>query len=197
MCIDIYEYKTAEIMVLYADVSKLDINKEYPQLSQYRKEKIKKLKQKKDKKMSLGAELLLIKAVKLYCPKIFLPLEIETNRFGKPMIKGADNLHFNLAHSQDIAVCAISDKPVGVDTEHISRISEKIRDRYFTENEKKLDFGYIWTRKEAVVKADGTGISIGLDTFDVSNDTTTLNGRTYTLKTFKSEVSDHYISLAW
>ena len=86
---------------------------------------------------------------------------------------------------------------MGVDTEHISRISEKIRDRYFTENEKKLDFGYIWTRKEAVVKADGTGISIGLDTIDVSNDTTTLNGRTYTLKTFKSEVSDHYISLAW
>ena len=54
MCIDIYEYKTAEITVLYADVSKLDISKEYPQLSQYRKEKIKKLKQKKDKKMLFG-----------------------------------------------------------------------------------------------------------------------------------------------
>ena len=197
MCIDIYEYKTAEITVLYADVSKLDINKEYPQLSQYRKEKIKKLKQEKDKKLSLGAELLLIKAIKTYYPKTVLPLEIETNQFGKPMIKGADNLNFNLAHSQDIAVCAISDKPLGVDTEHISRVSEKIRDRYFTENEKKLDFGYIWTRKEAVVKAEGTGITIGLDKFDVSNDTATLNGRTYTLQTFKSEVSDHYISLAW
>ena len=197
MCIDIYEYKTAEITVLYADVSKLDINKEYPQLSQYRKEKIKKLKQEKDKKMSLGAELLLIKAIKTYYPKTVLPLEIETNQFGKPMIKGADNLNFNLAHSQDIAVCAISDKPLGLDAEHISRVSEKIRDRYFTENEKKLDFGYIWTRKEAVVKAEGTGITVGLDTFDVSNDTATLNGRTYTLQTFKSEVSDHYISLAW
>ena len=197
MCIDIYEYKTAKITVLYADVSKLDINKEYPQLSQYRKEKIKKLKQEKDKKMSLGAELLLIKAIKTYYPKTVLPLEIETNQFGKPMIKGAYNLNFNLAHSQDIAVCAISDKPLGVDTEHISRVSEKIRDRYFTENEKKLDFGYIWTRKEAVVKAEGTGITVGLDKFDVSNDTATLNGRTYTLQTFKSEVSDHYISLAW
>ena len=197
MCIDIYEYKTAKITVLYADVSKLDINKEYPQLSQYRREKIKKLKQEKDKKLSLGAELLLIKAIKTYYPKTVLPLEIETNQFGKPMIKGADNLNFNLAHSQDIAVCAISDKPLGVDTEHISRVSEKIRDRYFTENEKKLDFGYIWTRKEAVVKAEGTGITVGLDKFDVSNDTATLNGRTYTLQTFKSEVSDHYISLAW
>ena len=197
MCIDIYEYKTAEITVLYADVSKLDINKEYPQLSQYRKEKIKKLKQEKDKKLSLGAELLLIKAIKTYYPKTVLPLEIETNQFGKPTIKGASDFYFNLAHSQDIAVCAISDKPLGVDTEHISRVSEKIRDRYFTENEKKLDFGYIWTRKEAVVKAEGTGITVGLDTFDVSNDTTTLNGRTYTLQTFKSEVSDHYISLAW
>lgn len=197
MCIDIYEYKTAEITVLYADVSKLDINKEYPQLSQYRKEKIKKLKQEKDKKLSLGAELLLIKAIKTYYPKTVLPLEIETNQFGKPTIKGVSDFYFNLAHSQDIAVCAISDKPLGVDTEHISRVSEKIRDRYFTENEKKLDFGYIWTRKEAVVKAEGTGITVGLDTFDVSNDTTTLNGRTYTLQTFKSEVSDHYISLAW
>ena len=197
MCIDIYEYKTAEITVLYADVSKLDINKEYPQLSQYRKEKIKKLKQEKDKKLSLGAELLLIKAIKTYYPKTVLPLEIETNQFGKPTIKGVSDFYFNLAHSQDIAVCAISDKPLGVDTEHISRVSKKIRDRYFTENEKKLDFGYIWTRKEAVVKAEGTGITVGLDTFDVSNDTTTLNGRTYTLQTFKSEVSDHYISLAW
>ena len=197
MCIDIYEYKTAEITVLYADVSKLDINKEYPQLSQYRKEKIKKLKQEKDKKLSLGAELLLIKAIKTYYPKTVLPLEIETNQFGKPTIKGVSDFYFNLAHSQDIAVCAISDKPLGVDTEHISRVSEKIRDRYFTENEKKLDFGYIWTRKEAGVKAEGTGITVGLDTFDVSNDTTTLNGRTYTLQTFKSEVSDHYISLAW
>ena len=141
--------------------------------------------------------MLLIKAIKTYYPKTVLPLEIETNQFGKPTIKGASDFYFNLAHSQDIAVCAISDKPLGVDTEHISRVSEKIRDRYFTENEKKLDFGYIWTRKEAVVKAEGTGITVGLDTFDVSNDTATLNGRTYTLQTFKSEVSDHYISLAW
>ena len=50
------------VRVFYADVSKLDTDTDYICISDYRREKLKKLKG-DNKKMSLGVELLLIYAI--------------------------------------------------------------------------------------------------------------------------------------
>jgi 4'-phosphopantetheinyl transferase len=106
-------------------------------------------------------------------------VEFTYNSFGKPAVEG---LEFNVAHSGRLALVAVSPtREVGVDIERIdpSFAREQIPERFFSPSEVRalralpeqdqLDaFFEIWTRKEAYVKARGQGLSIPLDSFDVS-----------------------------
>lgn len=190
--LNIYETHCSGVKVFYADVSKLDTEKEYPLISIYRREKILKLKSDKNKKLSLGAELLLIYALKKYYKDIMLPLEFSFGKYGKPEIPG---IQFSLAHASDVAVCAVSDKAVGVDIERIDRKSDRVAKRAFSENEQKFEFVYIWTRKEAAVKADGGGIALGLSDIDVTKDFVTINGKSYRIISIKPEITGYYVAL--
>ena len=91
-------------------------------------------------------------------------------------------IRFNVSHSQGLAVFAFSyDREIGVDIE-TSRTGLEIEDiagRYFSSSElaefralppEKRPEGFLtcWTRKEAYLKAIGSGLSVSLDTFDVS-----------------------------
>jgi 4'-phosphopantetheinyl transferase len=108
----------------------------------------------------------------------------EYGTYGKPSIASPNpvGLEFNLAHTQDVALCAVTrDRPIGVDVETIRRLDDsgKIITRYFStheqaeylrlpDNERIFAFYRGWARKEAYLKATGAGISAGLDTFDVT-----------------------------
>lgn len=99
---------------------------------------------------------------------------------GKPRLE-ADDLHFNLAHSADLALIAITNGgPVGIDIEQLRTISNalELADRNFHPSERAAIraaqaadrshmFLRCWTRKEAVIKALGIGIGHPLDAFDV------------------------------
>jgi len=106
-------------------------------------------------------------------------------RNGKPALAsgfGEDNIHFNLAHSNGIALYAFTqDHEIGIDIEQIRKISEmdQIVGNLFSEGEnavfrelpesKKMEaFMNCWVRKEAFVKAIGDGLSFPLDSFEVS-----------------------------
>ncbi|REJ75569.1 MAG: 4-phosphopantetheinyl transferase [Acidobacteria bacterium] len=107
-------------------------------------------------------------------------LEFEYGEFGKPSLKGNSSVHFNLSHSSRwcaIAICEASE--IGVDIEEIEDISETelVSSRFFTDSEAdrirsapdvQTGFFKCWTRKEAVIKAVGTGLSMPLDKFQVS-----------------------------
>ena len=98
---------------------------------------------------------------------------------GKPYV---DGVYFNLAHSQDLAIYAISgDREVGIDLEYIDLKCDvdAIAKNYFLPSEQKLIKGlsdrakYLaffraWTLKEAYGKATGQGIANILDSLDVS-----------------------------
>jgi 4'-phosphopantetheinyl transferase len=108
-------------------------------------------------------------------------LLFSANQYGKPKLEG-HNLEFNLSHSGDYALVAVTrDRKVGVDVEHIrsDMEHEKIAKRFFSPNEvvefrglppehKVHGFFNCWTRKEAYIKAQGLGLSLPLDSFDVS-----------------------------
>lgn len=192
MSTHIYETEILGVHLCYMDVSGLDVFAEYPKLSQYRYEKLSKLKKESDKKLSLGAELLLMHILEKYFPEVSAPPEIKTKQRGKPYIEG---VNFSLAHAGNIAVCAVSDTELGVDIERTDRKNQGVAEKYFTNEEKKHDFSYIWTRKEAAVKADGGGIAIGLDTFDVTADTLELCNRKYRLITVDTDLTGYCISL--
>jgi 4'-phosphopantetheinyl transferase len=109
--------------------------------------------------------------------------------FGKPEVdieRAADAgiLRFNLAHSGEWLLFALArDRELGVDVEQHRTMSDAIQiaRRFFAPPEvaalEALDsalhhdtFFRVWSRKEAIVKATGQGISAGLDRFAVSPD---------------------------
>ena len=63
-----------------------------------------------------------------------IPIEqIVLNRdaHGKPYVVGP-NLHFNVSHSGDLVVCALHDRPIGIDVEQIREINMRLADRLCT-----------------------------------------------------------------
>jgi 4'-phosphopantetheinyl transferase len=116
-------------------------------------------------------------------------LRFADGEHGKPSLvrePGASSarVEFNLSHSDDIALVAVAlDGPVGVDLERWSEETEhlELAERFFSPAEREalralageraaLTAGFFaaWTRKEAYLKATGTGITRGLHHFDVS-----------------------------
>jgi len=103
------------------------------------------------------------------------------NAYGKPALLDC-NLHFNLSHSRGKALYAFCrGAAVGCDLEWRDPkfAAEQIPGRFFSRDEVRAlrslplrhqteAFFNCWTRKEAYVKAAGQGLSIALDTFDVS-----------------------------
>jgi 4'-phosphopantetheinyl transferase len=104
---------------------------------------------------------------------------------GKPfVINPASQIHFNLSHSGERALIALSiSRELGVDIEDLNREIDysELATRFFAprecaalmriaESNRKRAFVTCWTRKEALVKAMGGGLSLPLDQFEVTLD---------------------------
>lgn len=106
---------------------------------------------------------------------------------GKPVLAGAgaaSGLHFNLSHSGDVALLALSPgREVGIDVECYDPAdaralevvpqfspAEQAALRAFDGAQRVLAFYRCWVRKEALLKATGAGIAAGLARFTVSVD---------------------------
>jgi 4'-phosphopantetheinyl transferase len=95
---------------------------------------------------------------------------------------GAGRLEFNLSNSEELAVVAVTaGEEVGADVEWLRPMPDAltIAERFFStaerrelaavpEAEREAAFFRAWTRKEAYLKAVGTGITVPLDRFDVT-----------------------------
>ena len=111
-------------------------------------------------------------------------LAFSYNAFGKPRLAGRSEppLHFNLSHSGPTAVLAVSDRyQLGIDIERVLPFRENLAEHFFSEAENEAlravpvqeylgAFFRCWTRKEAFVKAHGAGLSLPLESFDVTID---------------------------
>ena len=110
-------------------------------------------------------------------------IRFEHNSFGKPRLadlEPGNATQFNMSHSGDVVVVAVTTgRHIGVDVELMRPISEfaSIARGHFTAQEcafihsspagiQQTAFFTCWTRKEAVIKAVGKGLSIPLNTFD-------------------------------
>jgi 4'-phosphopantetheinyl transferase len=99
---------------------------------------------------------------------------------GKPYLPEGFPLHFNVSHTDGLAVFAMSRSRVGVDVERwrIVPDADGLVSRFFTQREciqfeslcpeaRPAAFLRAWTRKEAVLKAIGRGVQ-SLDCCDVT-----------------------------
>jgi 4'-phosphopantetheinyl transferase len=96
---------------------------------------------------------------------------------GKPSLAArySRDLRFNLAHCEDVAVYAFAEaREIGVDVEREREVedAEAIGKLCFSPAERDAcrthGFLYCWTRKEAFVKALGSGLSAPLPELEVS-----------------------------
>ncbi len=118
-----------------------------------------------DKRLSLGASLLLFYALAQAGVRDF---DLSQGEYGKPCLTKRPDVRFSLAHSAGAAVCAIGNKEIGVDVEYSRRADLKLARRVFTERELSLlrsapdpddEFTRLWTRKESLLKLRGTGFA--------------------------------------
>ena len=114
-------------------------------------------------------------------------LEFDVGRQGKLSLASPHRgeLSLNVTHSHELVLYAFARHcELGLDVEHLRVLSDvqAIARRHFTPSEIELlrqpstsslaveqNFFRLWTRKEAVIKGVGTGLSTPLDAFDVSS----------------------------
>lgn len=133
---------------------------EYADISEFFSETAAKVKNCRpdDKKRTLAGRFLLKKIIKeSYGRENFA---LSYNKNGKPLL---DFCFFNIAHSGDFAVCAVSDSPIGVDIECVGRFKKRkkymlftaLESEYINKEDGESRFYTLWTRKEAYLKAKG------------------------------------------
>lgn len=159
------------LKLYHCDISKMsdeDFLKLYIKSEPARRAKADKLRKTPAKKLSIAAGELVRSAIAKEFDINPEDIRFRVDRNGKPYTESA-KIEFSISHSKNIAVCAISDKPVGIDIEHVRDVNLNIAKRQFAPDEaryvfekwdlSKQRFFEIWTRKEAYVKLRGKGVS--------------------------------------
>jgi 4'-phosphopantetheinyl transferase len=112
-------------------------------------------------------------------------LDFTYSERGKPILAAPfanSGIHFNLTHSEDLALIAVTRAaPVGIDVEFTRPLKngDDLVARFFSprenelfkkisETDKPAAFFNLWTRKEALLKATGEGIGSALNRVEVS-----------------------------
>lgn len=111
-------------------------------------------------------------------------IEFKYGPYGKPCIQDTRMINFNISHSRNMILLGFVKKAtIGIDIEYTKREVDvkKIAKHFFSKEEisslAAIDEPYqlgafynCWTRKEAFIKALGSGLSFPLDQFVVSLD---------------------------
>ncbi len=161
--------------------------KYYKKIDVVRQEKVRQCKQEMDKKRSILAGYLIQEGVReiqfresgLQADAKPLSLTYTFGDNGKPYLKEYPKIHFNLSHSGEYVLCALSGEEVGTDIQKYKPGMRKVAERFFAEEEKRMIdlaakrgarnvdelFCRMWSIKEAYVKLTGSGLSQGMDGF--------------------------------
>ena len=143
-----------------------------------------------DAHLSLMGKILLKEMAYTYFNLPDILPHIRYSDFKKPEI--STPLSFNISHSGNRVVCAISDAyQLGLDVEQISEIEFDYYLDYMSLKEWKkihlapapnLEFLRFWTQKESAIKADGRGLNLPLHELEVQHSQLTIDTTTWHLK---------------
>lgn len=112
----------------------------------------------------------------LLCDMLGWQPEFEIAEHGKPYVKPPyheEKTFFNLSHCKHAIACAISNKEVGIDVECVGRYKERLARYCMSDDEMQqiisatnpdIEFTTLWTKKEALLKLTGEGITDDMKT---------------------------------
>ena len=146
-----------------------------------------------DRQATLFGKLLLLKALQNNYPDSWFDKfhSLQVSPYGKPFIEGGPE--FNISHSDNIVVLALAgNHPIGIDIEKIRCIDINdfskelpetaiLYDQYDVDEANHLFFD-CWTKKEAVLKAKGTGLSAPLKQVVLNNGSAFFDNTTWFIK---------------
>ena len=116
----------------------------------------------------MGGRLLEYAVSRLY--RIGVPeLSRDKGEHGKPCFRIHPEVRFNISHSGDLVICAVSDFEIGIDIQEKSRMNtdriakkvmSPVEHKKYLESSERQDFFYrVWVMKESYVKWTGDGIT--------------------------------------
>ena len=148
----------------------------YSSLSAYRREKIDRQRFAADKKLSMGVGILMDRGLKAYGLRE-AGVRILQGENGKPYLPDYPEIHYNLAHSGNLAMAVFAETEVGCDIEKLHTADLKLAKRFFCPREyayisglegeeQDQAFVRLWTLKESFLKVTGKGMCLPLDSFE-------------------------------
>ena len=157
------------------DMTRDQFDSWYAMADEDRRRKTDDFRQEKDRLCSIAGDHLARMGIAAHCGVDPVQIRFARTEKGKPYALGLD-VHFNLSHSGHFVVCAVSDRPIGIDVEQIRIVRRKLAEKVCCPEELEylLDeagwgdpvtgralrrFFRIWASKEAYFKWAGTGIT--------------------------------------
>jgi 4'-phosphopantetheinyl transferase len=147
-------------------------------ITSIRKERILRYRNILDKKLGVFAEVLVRCAICARSGVGYRKIDFGVSHTGKPYLMGFPQYEFSMTHTHHAVAAAVSEQPVGVDVERIKGVDLSIANRIFSDREvallntapdKRFSFLEIWTKKEALIKKRGTGLTNDLSSFDTTS----------------------------
>lgn len=163
-----------------------EYNKWFLLMSVEKQQRVDRFRFENDKKRTVAGEMLARKAISEWCNIEKNCIVFNKSKYGKPYAVGL-SVEFNISHSGDMVVCAVGNVPVGIDIEQIRPIDLSVAKHICKRNEllyifggtpNKKDFCFttncniltrffeIWTKKEALLKCEGKGLSLHFPEID-------------------------------
>lgn len=191
-----------KLYLLNTDTVTLDM---IDMLSDERKRKVSSYIYEKDKKLSLGAGILLDTMLKTHNLRE-KDMLYSYNKYGKPYFINYPYIYYNISHSEKMCILVEDSKNIGCDIEKTREYDKDIIDKCFSikekENINKTDnknylFTQIWTAKEAFLKNIGLGLSNEMNniTIDVENNKIIQNISDKEYKLTSIQKDDYLISI--
>ena len=156
-----------------------------------------------DRRRSLGVWRLMERMLAAHG---FRTCDVAVDAQGKPYCNG---IFFSLSHAGSLALCAISDAPVGCDIEQIKDAPFEVVPRVFTAGERAYlraaeseiealrRFFPLWTLKESYMKMTGEGLSLAPERLEICMPGLTLlrDGTARPCTLFHTEFGEYELSL--
>jgi len=167
------------------------MDKELPGMPLAFQQKVLRYKKWENQQAAILGRVLLNTLIKTYDLNLSLEALLYTAH-QKPYFEN-NKIFFNISHTEDIVTCTITDvNDIGIDIEKLNAIDVYPLKNMLTKNEWKYvnssdnpsdHFISLWTKKEAIIKALGHGLSVPLDSFELSNENKTeIENKTYSVQ---------------